>query len=380
MRVVVLTEIISPYRIPVFNALARQPGIELHVIFLAENDAGLRQWKVYKEEICFSYQVLSSWRRRLGKYNLLLNWGVTAALRRAKPEIIVCGGYNYVASWKALLWARRRRVPFLLWIESTGKDQRAQHAWVESAKRRFLRQCSAFVVPGKSSFDYLKSFGVMEEAIFTAPNAVDIKFFGDGADKIRETADINREAMALPSRYYIFVGRLVPEKGVFDLLRAYGTLAAEVRREIGLVFVGDGPARFEVEQMAAKVSPGQVEVIGFAHRETLARYYGLAETLVFPTHTDPWGLVVNEAMAAGLPIIATSAAGCTADLVEDNWNGRVVEAGDWGQLCSAMGQLARDGRSRSLMGLRSRQRIAAYSPEACASAMAGAARAQRAAG
>ena len=107
-RLVILTEIIAPYRIPVFNALAKVEGINLHVIFLAETDPEARDWLVYKDEIRFSWQVLPSYRNRIGRHNLLLNAGVAAALRKAKPDVIICGGYNYIASWRALLWARRK--------------------------------------------------------------------------------------------------------------------------------------------------------------------------------------------------------------------------------------------------------------------------------
>ena len=79
-RLVILSEIIAPYRIPVFNALARHEGIDLHVIFLAESDPELRDWLVYKDEIHFSYQVLPSWRQRFAGHNLLLNRGLKAAL------------------------------------------------------------------------------------------------------------------------------------------------------------------------------------------------------------------------------------------------------------------------------------------------------------
>ena len=97
-RVVILTEIISPYRIPVFNALAETAWIDLHVIFLAETDSTLWQWKVYKDEIRFSFEVLPHWRRRVRGYNVLLNRGVNAALTKAKPDVVVCGGYSYFAA------------------------------------------------------------------------------------------------------------------------------------------------------------------------------------------------------------------------------------------------------------------------------------------
>jgi glycosyltransferase involved in cell wall biosynthesis len=365
-RLVILTEIMAPYRIPVFNALAERGEIDLRVIFLAENDPGLRQWLVYKDEIRFSYVVLPSWRTKVGRHKLLLNRGLKAALHRASPHSILCGGYNYVASWQVMLWARRNHVPLLLWVESTAQDLRGNQALIESLKTRFMRNCDAFVVPGKSSFEYLRNFDTPEESIFTAPNAVDIELFARLSDAVRKDGARHRQALQLPARFFLFVGRLVPEKGVFELLRSYGRLAPALRSEVGLVFVGDGAARSELSRQAAAIVPGSIRLVGFAQRDQLASYYALAEALVFPTHTDPWGLVVNEAMACGLPIISTDAAGCAADLVEDGWNGRVVRVGDTSQLVSAMQELAGDGNLRSLMSQRSRERVLRHSPEVCA--------------
>jgi len=373
LRLVVITEIISPYRIPVFNALARYPGIDLHVIFLAETDITTRRWLVYKEEIRFSYEVLPSWRRRIAGRNLLLNWGLTKALHRASPAAILCGGYNYLASWRAARWARKRRIPFLVWIESTVKDRRNGHFLIEFLKMRFVRDCAGVVVPGKSSSAYAAILGVPAQKIFVAPNAVDNELFAKEADLAGQMDSTLRRKLQLPDRFFLFVGRLVPEKGVFDLVEAYGKLSSQVRSEVGLVFAGDGRSRSKLEQQVIATGPGTIMFAGFVHREELARYYGLAEALVLPTHSDPWGLVVNEAMACGLPVIVTDAAGCAADLVTDNWNGRVVPAGNSQRLSSAMQELISDHELRRLMAHRSRGRITQYSPEACAAGIAQAA-------
>jgi glycosyltransferase involved in cell wall biosynthesis len=369
-RIVIVTEIIAPYRIPVFNALAQRDGIDLHVIFLAESDSTQRQWPVYKDEIRFSYQVLPSWRRRVGRHTFLLNWGAETALRRAAPDFIVCGGYNYVASWQSMSWARRNGVPFSLWAESTSRDFRSKYAWIEFLKTKFLDRCDAFVVPGKSSIDYLRNYGVPEEIIFTAPNAVDTQFFSQRAEVVCKDAARHREALRLPPRFFLYAGRLVPEKGVFDLLHAYGALTAEIRNEVGLVFVGEGPARSALLQRAAATNPGSIQLVGFAPREQLAAYYALADVFVFPTHTDPWGLVVNEAMACGLPVISSGAAGCVRDLVENGWNGRIFSVGDVRQLAYALDELAANAGLRSLMGQRSKERIQQYSPETWAAGIA----------
>ena len=183
IRLIVLSEIIAPYRIPVFNALARHAEINLHVIFLAESDPELRQWLVYKDEIRFSYEVLPSRRMRFSGHNILLNRGLRQALHRKSPDVVLCGGYNYLASWQAKSWSFKHRIPFGLWVESTEKDHRRRYRAVEFVKRRFMRGCCAFVVPGKSSFEYIRNYGIAEEDIFTAPNAVDTDLFGGGAAK-----------------------------------------------------------------------------------------------------------------------------------------------------------------------------------------------------
>ncbi len=368
-RLIIITEIISPYRIPLFNALAQRPEVDLHVLFLGETDPSLREWRVYWEEIKFSFEVLRSWRKRIGRYNALLNAGVFSALNQYKPELILCGGYSYVASWASLWWARRHKVPFLLWSESNGQDQRRQLPTVEFLKRQFLRRCSGFVVPGRAAFDYLKGQQVTELPIFMAPNAVDNKVFANASKVARARATVHRAELGLPQRYYLFVGRLVPEKGVFELVNAYAKLDVQLREQIGLVVVGDGAARHQLEKMAAGVSPGKIVFAGFVHREELGVYYGLAEALVLPTYTDTWGMVVNEAMACGLPVIVSRLAGCTTELIRDGWNGFLIAPKDVDGLASAMKQIGEEPGLRRRMGENSAQLISDYSPEVWATSV-----------
>ena len=362
-RLVIITEIISPYRIPLFNALAENGEIDLRVIFLAETDPELRQWRVYKNEIRFSYEVLPSWRRRIAGYHALLNRGVRRALEAAHPDVILCGGYNYIASWQALGWAQSRSIPFVLWSESNLRDIRAGRALVEILKCEFLQHCSGFVVPGRSAREYLLAQGIKAERVFTAVNAIDSRFFAAAAASARERAAQIRTELKLPSRYFLFVGRLVREKGVVDLLSAYAKLDPLLREQVGLVFVGDGPCRKALEQESSLICAGAVRFSGFVQREELANYYALADVLVLPTHSDTWGLVVNEAMACGSPVIVSTAAGCAADLVAEGWNGFLVEAADVSGLSRAMQNLATSDGLRPIMGANSQERISSYSPE-----------------
>src|ERR1700734_2313559 len=145
-RIVIITEIIAPYRIPVFNALRQCRGVDLQVIFLAEHDPTEREWLIYKDEIRFPYEVLPSWRRRVGRHNFLLNWGAERALRPTPPDVARCGGYNNAASWQSMSWARRNRVPFGLWVETKNRDSRAGHRLIQALKTRFLPGCDAFQI------------------------------------------------------------------------------------------------------------------------------------------------------------------------------------------------------------------------------------------
>jgi glycosyltransferase involved in cell wall biosynthesis len=363
-RLALITEIISPYRIPLFNVLAKHEGVDLHVMFLAETDPDLRKWKVYKDEIKFSYQVLPSWRKRVGRYNGLLNRGVGSALSAFAPDVVVCGGYNYVASWQALLWSRMKQIPFLLWSESNVQDIRRAHPIVEFIKDEFLSRCSGFVVPGRSAGEYLRAHKIREELIFVAPNAVDNEFFATSASEARQNGVMRRTELGLPERYFLFVGRLVREKGVFELLSAYARLDQSIREQVGLVLAGEGAERAQLEALATAISPGIVKFAGFAQREQLSSYYALAEVLILPTYSDPWGLVVNEAMACGLPVIVSKVAGCAADLVREIWNGLLTLPRDESSLLAAMTKIASQPELRNIMRGNSSRHISHYSPEA----------------
>ena len=365
-RLVIVTEIIAPYRIPVFNALAAKPEVSLHVIFLSENDPTLRQWRVYKDEIKFSWQVLPSWRKRFGGRGVLLNSGLHRALNHARPDVVLCGGYNHLAYWQATRWAKANRTPFILWSESTSFDRRPKYRIIEFMKSRFLNSCAAFLVPGKSSSHYLEQLGVPASLIFTAPNAVDTCLFSKLSTAARQDETRVRSAHNLPAHYFLYVGRLVKEKGIFDLLEAYAQLSPEIQKQTALVFVGSGSEQAELAKRASKITSGRVQFLNFMHRDELPAIYALADAFIFPTHSDPWGLVVNEAMACGLPVVATNVAGCTADLVEHASNGFIFAPADVTALSSTMKNLAEDSTLRTAMGRRGRARIDQYSPAAWA--------------
>ena len=225
--------------------------------------------------------------------------------------------------------------------QSTAQDHRDRHAPIEFLKSRFLHFCNGFAVPGSASAEYLKDLGITNDRIFQARNAVDVELFSKLAQKSRNHEIQIRSELSLPSRYYLYVGRFVKEKGVFDLLQAYAQLGPRLRSEVGLVLAGNGADQYELIKQASRIKPGTIRFVGFVHREQLPGLYAFADALILPTHSDTWGLVVNEGMSCGLPVIVTNVAGCGARLGE-GWLERVCDPS--GQFCSIIDRHGSTGR------------------------------------
>src|SRR5205085_8282469 len=154
MRIALLTEIPAPFRLPLFAALAREPDVDLRVFFLAANDPR-RNYRPYPLE--FPAEVLPGKDVLARGRWLVVNVGVLGRLRRFRPHVVLVGGWNQPAFWQALLYARAARVPLVVWVESTARDERAGRGPAEALKRAIVRSAAAFVVPGRAAEEYVRS-------------------------------------------------------------------------------------------------------------------------------------------------------------------------------------------------------------------------------
>ena len=359
MRVVILTSIMAPHRIAPFNALASLPDIDLTVIYLAVTDP-TRNWDTYAAEMGFRHVVLREhvrWRR--GEAFVHLSSGLAAALRRAQPHVIVVGGWDQPSYLEAFLLGAIRRVPVIWWAESTLRDRRMSGGLAARAKAWLVSRAAVVVVPGVAARDYLVSMGAEPDHIWVAPNAVD--------NDVYRAASRSRENRRGPVRF-LFVGRLESAKGILYLLDAWSGL----RVPGYLTIAGDGPLAGRIARRVATTSLPPVELVGHLDRARLAGIYGEADVFVFPSVSDPWGLVLNEAMASGLPLITTDPPGAVDDLVTDGDNGLVVPPFASEGLLRAMDRLAADRTLRLSMGRRSAERIRAFEPSAWADGVVGA--------
>ena len=347
-RVVLLTEIPAPYRIPLFNALAEL--VDLHVVFLRERHPD-RPYGLHTEEWAFDAEVLPGRDVTLGGRWVVLNRHILQAVRGA--DIVLLGGWNQPAFWLALAWARVNRTPAVAWVESTLGDRRP--ARTQRAKRLLARACSGFVVPGTAARAYVDALAPGAR-VATAPNAVDAGVF---ASRVADREALRAE-LGLDGCCFLYVGRLAAEKGVDVLLQAFAGVDGE------LVLAGTGPDEPRLRRMA----PPRTRFLGYLGRDELPAWYAAADVLVLPSLSEPWGMPLNEAAAAGLPIVATDAVGAAAELVEPGRNGFVVPAGDAAALGGALQRFAEDPALRVAAGARSRELAALVTPERWAGVVA----------
>jgi glycosyltransferase involved in cell wall biosynthesis len=212
----------------------------------------------------------------------------------------------------------------------------------------------------------LLDLGVPAERLFDAPNAHDVPAFEDAlqrVDRLAARASL-RAALGLRERVVLAVGRLVPAKGIRPLLEAWQRLPEPVRADASLVFVGDGPEAAAVRE-AASPRPGEIALLPASAPEHMPEIYAAGDLLVLASPGEPWGLVANEALACGLPVLCSQLAGCADDLVEPGVSGWRFDPSDPADFTAAL-ETALRSDDLARMGERGRDRAKRFSPEAMA--------------
>ena len=222
------------------------------------------------------------------------------------------------------------------------------------------------LVGGAPQAAYARELGIPEEAIFHGYDAVDNVYFAEQAARVRDMAEVERARLDLPVRFFLAASRFVAKKNLFRLLDAY----AAYRQRTGagawhLVLLGDGALRAQIESRIVRLDLiGRVMLPGFKQYEELPAWYGLASAFVHASTTEQWGLVVNEAMASGLPVLVSERCGCVPDLVEDGINGFTFDPYDVEALAGLMQRVAAmTDERRAAMGRAGQLIIADWGPE-----------------
>ena len=292
-------------------------------------------------------------------------------LEELQPRVVVLNGYSSNYSLAALEWSSHSGVPVVICSESNEFDE-PRRLLKELIKRRIIRLCSSGLAGGSPQAIYLTKLGLPPEAVFVGYDVVDNEHFAKGADIARQQATDVRAKLNLPSHYFLACSRFTAKKNLSTLIRAYARYRkSSVGSEKDLVIVGDGPLRTKLKNVVSRFELEEsVHFVGAKPYSQLPAYFGLADVFVHASAIEQWGLVVNEAMASGVPVIVSRACGCVSDLICEGENGVTFDPADVEGLTKVLIQFSALAESRLIeMGEAGRSIIRNWGPERFASGL-----------
>ena len=286
--------------------------------------------------------------------------GIKRFLDRISPDVLVITGWGLPETIPALYWCRKRRIPAILLSDSHEIDAKRVF-WKEWIKRLIVRQFDAAFVAGSPQGRYVAKLGMRPDVIWHGSCVVDNDYWSSRAWAIKEHAREARRKYDLPDRFLLCVSRFVQQKDLPTLLRAYASYRRRTRDPIELVLCGSGSEEVILHTIAKDDHIKGVSFRGFQQVDNLVYYYALATCFILPSISETWGLVVNEAMASGLPVIVSRICGCAEDLVKDGKNGYVFDPGNADQLAGHMLAISEDTFLAAEMGHASQKIIDCFS-------------------
>jgi glycosyltransferase involved in cell wall biosynthesis len=371
---VVVSHVVQ-YSSPVFRELAQDPRINLLICYCSLQgvepgvDPGFGVKLSWDMPLLDGYPWtnIRNWSLRpgLGRFFGLFNPGLWKLIRGGHFDAVLVSGYFYASAWIAIAAAKWHGTPILFITDSHNlRSWAVQSSWKLRIKRTLVRRIfslgKVLLALSSGGVEYLKGLGFSGDRIVLTPYAVDNAWWAEKAAMVdREAA---RAVWKVPSgaAVALFCAKLQPWKGPSDLLEAFAR--ANVADSY-LVFAGDGPMRGSLETRAAQLGiEDRVRFLGFINQSQLPSVYRASDLLVLPSHYEPFGLVVNEAMLCVLPVAVSDRVGAKFDLVRTGENGYVFPVGNVDALAAILFEILNDPERRARMGSAARQRMETWSP------------------
>jgi 1,2-diacylglycerol 3-alpha-glucosyltransferase len=280
------------------------------------------------------------------------------------PAAVAIPGWSHFIALAALSWCLRSNRPAIVMSDSQSSD--ATRRWPgELIKKSIVGLCSSGLVAGRTHVAYLEKLGMSRERIFTGYDVVDNAYFERQSDRARQDSVPLRMRLGLPEKYFLACARFIPKKNLHRLIDAYyGYRELLGRSAWKLVLLGDGPLKRQLHTHIKQLGlADDVLLPGFRDYAELPAYYGLAGAFVHASTTEQWGLVVNEAMASGLPVLVSDRCGCATELVSAGKNGFTFDPFHTPTLIRLLRRISESDCDRIAMGNASREIIRRWSPQ-----------------
>ncbi|MBN1356801.1 glycosyltransferase family 4 protein [bacterium] len=360
MKVCLITNIIPPYRLPLFESIGKR--YDLTVLVSARMESN-RWWKAWDSRYArhFRSVCLSGWSFGSGGKTVYFQPSLLLELRKLSCDVIVNSGFGFNTLLTAV-YGRTTGKRLLFWSEATVFSARNANPVRRFLRKIIVRMHHGFIPSGKEATEYLRSLGAGTERCFTAVDAVDT--YRNSPDPDRIERKISEIGSGIAGIKILYSGRFVPGKGLDLLLKAFSKIRD--RDRCALILMGGGPDEIKLRRLTSDLNLQNVVFAGMKDETEKWAYYLASDMFVFPTLGDVWGLVLNEAMQCGLPVICSPFAGAAADLVCHGENGYIADPRDIGSLTRRMDQLTGNESLRREMGRRSLEIIQSYSIAASA--------------
>jgi len=357
MKLAIVTNILTPYRIPLFAAMAEQVD-SLTVLLMAEREEN-RQWAF--GELPFQTEVLRGWhvRPKGAEVSLHLNYGVMRRLRQLNPDIVLSGGFA-PAHLAAFAFCKLFGKRYVQWGEFTLRDG-AQSSFI----RRYLRRltvggAAACIASSNEARDAFVHYGASPCRVLRAIMPLDVSRIHERTNVVRQSPGHQTFRSRYPGVVLLSIGQLISRKGYREMIEIYRRVA-QVHPDICLVILGDGPERASLEQMVSEQRIPHVFFEGYVQAEELPQYLACADLFVFHTLYDAFGLVLSEAMAAELPVVSSIHAAATRDLVREGVTGFSIDPHDTGASSATILKLLRlSQEDRHSMGRAGYEHVRAF--------------------
>lgn len=382
-RVVFVTSHPIQYQVPVFRHLAVLEELEFSVLFAMLPDAAAQgagfgvkfDWDVPLLE-GYDFKVLDNVSSNPGVTRFLGcdTPGIFEELKALKPNAVIINGWVVKTCLQALWACKRLKIPCL--VRGEANNLRRRPWWKRLLQTALVRRYDACLYIGKANKEFYEANGVGQDQLFFAPYCIENERFAGAARVMAPVRENLRGKWGIPvaATCFVFCGKFEDKKHPLALLQALAN-ARQYYKDLFLLMVGDGKLRPQCEDLVTKAKL-PVTFTGFLNQSEIIAAYVAADCLVLPSDAgETWGLVVNEAMACGLPAIVSDQVGCAVDLVHPGMTGDVFPCGDIAELANRLQRLGRDRAELNGMGAAARRHIGHYSPATAATGIRDAVRA-----
>jgi len=369
------------YQVPLLKKMAQSQKMDVHTYFFWNFGVEESYDVEFKVKIKWDIPILEGYKHTfLKNYSPKpsssfwgqINPGAIREIFTQKYDAVLIFGWALFSNWLVVIAALLTRTPIILQAESPLNQELLKQGWKQKIKKiilkQFFRAISYFAYIGQENKKFFKSYGISEDKLFFTPYAVNNeKYFKDYAANKKTKAELREKHSIDPNRpVLLFVGKLFEKKRPWTLLKAYHQLVSEngLAPAPSLVFVGDGEFKNDMIKYKNEHQLDHVHFVGFKNQLELPEFYLLSDLFVLPSGVgETWGLVVNEAMCFGLPVVVSHVVGCSYDLVRNSENGYIFELDQISDLKEKLYNILSAADDVKKFGIKSQEIVKNYSHE-----------------